>query len=139
MKHNTTRYNPAKMLTKRIVSSFYSSLRFSSLSASLIKTGDILKQARIFSSSDVLEYSKLSHDSNPLHFDIECAQNAGFEDRLVPGMLVASLFPRIIASHFVSTILGFLSFTLLICFSGVGSSSMIDSCSGSALYATEMK
>ncbi|XP_057473592.1 3-hydroxyacyl-[acyl-carrier-protein] dehydratase FERN, mitochondrial-like isoform X2 [Actinidia eriantha] len=104
MKHNTTWYNPAKMLTKCIVSSFYPSLRFSSLSASTIKTGDILKQARIFSSSDVLEYSKLSHDSNPLHFDIECAQNAGFEDRLVPGMLVASLFPRIIASHFPGAI-----------------------------------
>uniref|UniRef100_A0A803MV58 Uncharacterized protein n=1 Tax=Chenopodium quinoa TaxID=63459 RepID=A0A803MV58_CHEQI len=37
---------------------------------------------------------------NPLHFDTECAQIAGFQDRLVHGMLVASLFPRIISSHF---------------------------------------
>ncbi|KAH7864385.1 hypothetical protein Vadar_029007 [Vaccinium darrowii] len=84
-----------KMLTKPLVSSFSCS-GFSSLSVA----GDILKQARVFASSDVLEYSKLSLDSNPLHFDLESAQKAGFEDRLVPGMLVASLFPRIIASHF---------------------------------------
>lgn len=83
------------MLTKPLVSSFSSS-RFSSLSVA----GDILKKARVFASSDVLEYSKVSLDSNPLHFDLESAQKAGFEDRLVPGMLVASLFPRIIASHF---------------------------------------
>lgn len=83
------------MLTKPLVSSFSSS-GFSSLSVA----GDILKQARVFASSDVLEYSKVSLDSNPLHFDLESAQKAGFEDRLVPGMLVASLFPRIIASHF---------------------------------------
>ncbi|KAL7173553.1 hypothetical protein ACSBR2_032921 [Camellia fascicularis] len=89
-----------KMLMKRVVSSFIPSLGFSSLSASMVKSGDVLKQARIFSSSDVFEYSKLSHDLNPLHFDIESAQNAGFEDRLVHGMLIASLFPRIIASHF---------------------------------------
>nr|GMD15908.1 (R)-specific enoyl-CoA hydratase [Ipomoea batatas] len=49
---------------------------------------------------DVVEYSKLSHDTNPLHFDSECAKLAGFSDRLVPGMLVASLFPRTIASNF---------------------------------------
>ncbi|KAF7152167.1 hypothetical protein RHSIM_Rhsim01G0213400 [Rhododendron simsii] len=85
-----------KMLTTRLVSSFSPSSGFSSLSA----CGDRLKHERVFSSSDVLEYSKVSLDSNPLHFDLECAQKAGFEDQLVPGMLVASLFPRIIASNF---------------------------------------
>uniref|UniRef100_A0A5B7BT78 MaoC-like domain-containing protein n=1 Tax=Davidia involucrata TaxID=16924 RepID=A0A5B7BT78_DAVIN len=89
------------MLIKRLVSNFVSSIEFSSSSTpNKLQIGEVLKQARIFSSPDVLEYSKLSYDSNPLHFDSECAQNAGFEDRLVPGMLVASLFPRIIASHF---------------------------------------
>ncbi|XP_052185763.1 uncharacterized protein LOC127797178 [Diospyros lotus] len=88
------------MLMKHFVSSVIPSLGFSSSSRHVLKTGDVLKQARIFSNSDVLEYSKLSHDLNPLHFDLECAQSSGFEDRLVHGMLVASLFPRIIASHF---------------------------------------
>lgn len=56
----------------------------------------------MFSIEDVTAYSKVSHDSNPLHFDSESAKNAGFEDRVVHGMLVAALFPQIIASHFVS-------------------------------------
>ncbi|OIT33013.1 3-hydroxyacyl-[acyl-carrier-protein] dehydratase FERN, mitochondrial-like [Nicotiana tabacum] len=91
------------MLIKRILSSsISSSYGFSSLSTSsnLLKSGSILKQARTFSDADIIEYSKLTHDANPLHFDAECAKNAGFSDRLVPGMLVASLFPRIIAAHF---------------------------------------
>ncbi|KAJ8559599.1 hypothetical protein K7X08_003657 [Anisodus acutangulus] len=57
-----------------------------------------------YRNDDVLGYSKLTHDANPLHFDAECAKNAGFSDILVPGMLVASLFPRIIASHFPGAI-----------------------------------
>ncbi|KAK4606179.1 hypothetical protein RGQ29_000446 [Quercus rubra] len=73
---------------------------FSSSAINVLKTGDILRQARIFTNEDVLEYSKVSHDSNPMHFDSELARNTGFEDRLVQGMLVAALFPRIISSHF---------------------------------------
>lgn len=73
---------------------------FSSLEPRILKTGDILRQTRIFSSEDVVEYSKVSHDSNPLHFNSESARNAGFDDRLVHGMLVASMFPQIISSHF---------------------------------------
>ncbi|EPS72153.1 hypothetical protein M569_02608 [Genlisea aurea] len=69
-------------------------------SPELLKTGDTLKQSKIFTSSDIDEYSKLSGDFNLLHFDLECAKNAGFHDIPVPGMLVATLFPRIIASHF---------------------------------------
>ncbi|XP_022875334.1 uncharacterized protein LOC111393844 isoform X2 [Olea europaea var. sylvestris] len=65
----------------------------------MLTTGVILKQVKIFSNSDFVEYSKLTHDSNPLHFNLERAKNAGFADLPVPGMLVASLFPRIIASH----------------------------------------
>ncbi|BBH04924.1 Thioesterase superfamily protein, partial [Prunus dulcis] len=72
--------------------------------ASFLRTGDTLKLSRIFTSEDVLEYSKVSHDSNPLHFDSESARNAGFEDRLVHGMLVAALFPKIISSHFPGAI-----------------------------------
>lgn len=89
------------MLVKRVLCS--STLRgFSSLSSHTLKVGDTLKDTRTFSSEDVLEYSKVSHDCNPLHFDSYSARSAGFEDRLVHGMLVASLFPQIISSHFVS-------------------------------------
>ncbi|XP_065865170.1 3-hydroxyacyl-[acyl-carrier-protein] dehydratase, mitochondrial [Euphorbia lathyris] len=73
---------------------------YSATAANLLKTGDILRQNRVFSNEDVIEYSKVSHDLNPLHFDSEFARSAGFDDRIVHGMLVAALFPRIIASHF---------------------------------------
>ena len=80
------------------------SLRYlsSSSTSSVLKIGDALGHKRVFSNEDVGEYSKVSHDANPLHFDYESARAAGFEDRLVHGMLVASLFPWIISSHFVS-------------------------------------
>lgn len=89
------------MLIKRLFSSSYA-FSSSSTSPNLFKIGSILKQARTFTDGDVLGYSKLTHDANPLHFDAECAKNAGFNDCIIPGMLVASLFPRIIAAHFVS-------------------------------------
>ncbi|XP_076910308.1 3-hydroxyacyl-[acyl-carrier-protein] dehydratase FERN, mitochondrial-like isoform X2 [Bidens hawaiensis] len=69
-------------------------------STSLLKTGDKLKQTRIFSSQDLVDFSKVTLDANPLHLDSEYARNGGFKAILVPGMLVASFFPRIIATHF---------------------------------------
>ncbi|XP_022875346.1 uncharacterized protein LOC111393847 [Olea europaea var. sylvestris] len=86
---------------KRLLWSSIPNFRFYSSSVqNVLETGHILKQARIFSNFDIIQYSKLTNDSNPLHFDLERAKNAGFADLPVPGMLVASLFPRIIASHF---------------------------------------
>ncbi|KAH6755070.1 hypothetical protein C2S53_018386 [Perilla frutescens var. hirtella] len=76
----------------------------SSTAPNVLKPGYILKQSRIFSMSEITEYSKLTHDYNPLHFDSECARNAGFSDTPIPGLVVASLFPRIIASHFPGAI-----------------------------------
>ena len=70
--------------------------------AGVLKPGDVLRQTRIFTDEHVLRYSEVSQDSNPLHFDSEAARNVGFEGPLVHGMLVASLFPRIISSHLVS-------------------------------------
>ncbi|KAJ1432120.1 P-loop containing nucleoside triphosphate hydrolase [Sesbania bispinosa] len=80
---------------------WYLSLRcFSSATPHVLKPGDVLRKARLFTEEDVLQYSKVSHDSNPLHSDSAAAQNVGFEGPLVHGMLVASLFPHIISSHF---------------------------------------
>ncbi|CAM8919550.1 unnamed protein product [Rhodiola kirilowii] len=72
----------------------------SSAEPSLLKVGDVLKLKLVFSYQDVLDYARVTHDSNPLHFNAELAREAGFEDALVHGMLVASLFPRIISSNF---------------------------------------
>lgn len=81
---------------------------FSSATPPLVlKPGDVLKKSRVFTQEDVLQYSKVSHDSNPLHTDSAAARNVGFDGPLVHGMLVASLFPNIISSHFVSSMLIF--------------------------------
>ncbi|KAL2930699.1 (R)-specific enoyl-CoA hydratase [Bienertia sinuspersici] len=94
-----------RMLSNRFASNFLSSYKLCSKAEEcMLKIGDILHQRRIFTFEDVIEYSKVSHDMNPLHFDTDCAQTAGFQDRLVHGILVASLFPRIISSHFVNAI-----------------------------------
>ncbi|KAI7750276.1 hypothetical protein M8C21_009778 [Ambrosia artemisiifolia] len=87
------------MTIKRALFNYISVSRYSSTS-SLLKTGDKLKQTRIFTCEDLVDFSKVSFDANPLHLDPEYARNAGYNDVLVPGMLVASLFPRIIATHF---------------------------------------
>ncbi|KAI5666332.1 hypothetical protein M9H77_16185 [Catharanthus roseus] len=73
---------------------------YSSSAVNVLEKGCILRLARTFLESDVVDYSKLTLDTNPLHFDPKCAKDAGFTDRLVPGMLVASVFPRVIASYF---------------------------------------
>ncbi|CAI9116097.1 OLC1v1017163C1 [Oldenlandia corymbosa var. corymbosa] len=97
--------NCLKGTLKKRLAALYSlqssaALLHSSPTQNVLKSGHVLKYSRTFSDSDVAEYSKLSLDSNPLHFDPDRAKLSGFADRLVPGMLVATLFPRIIASHF---------------------------------------
>ncbi|CAO2815863.1 unnamed protein product [Amaranthus hypochondriacus] len=88
------------MLFNCLSSNFLSSYKFCSVAESTLKIGDSLQQRRIFMNEDVVKYSKVSQDSNLLHFDDEFAKNAGFQGRIVHGMLVASLFPLIISSHF---------------------------------------
>ncbi|RWW56758.1 hypothetical protein BHE74_00036516 [Ensete ventricosum] len=80
---------------------------FSSASAEgtarLLRVGHVLRESRRFSESDVVRYSEVSGDRNPVHLDDAFARTvAGFDGgRVVHGMLVASLFPSIISSHFV--------------------------------------
>ncbi|KAL1307758.1 hypothetical protein HN51_049657 [Arachis hypogaea] len=87
---------------RSLISSKTLSLRqfSSSTTPQVLRPGDILRQSRLFTEEDVTQYSKVSHDSNPLHTDPVAARDVGFEGPLVHGMLVASLFPRIISSHF---------------------------------------
>ncbi|XXG52571.1 hypothetical protein AAC387_Pa03g0868 [Persea americana] len=83
--------------------SITSSYSYSSVSStSHLKIGDVLKKSQKFSHQDVLQFSNLTHDSNPLHFDPQSARDAGFRDCIVHGMLVAALFPPTIAFYFVS-------------------------------------
>lgn len=73
---------------------------FTSATLNVLMSGDVLRKTRVYTEEDVLQYSKVSCDSNPLHTDSAAAKDVGFEGPLVHGMLVASLFPHIISSHF---------------------------------------
>ncbi|XP_068667589.1 3-hydroxyacyl-[acyl-carrier-protein] dehydratase FERN, mitochondrial isoform X2 [Aristolochia californica] len=82
----------------RIVKPFVTS--FSSASNPLLKVGSTFRKPKTFNHPDLVNYAEVTGDYNPLHFDSDFAKGKGFEDRLVHGMLVASLFPCILASHF---------------------------------------
>ena len=56
------------------------------------KVGDKVSVTKIFSAEDVRDFSNLSLDKNPLHLDSAYAKETIFGQRIVHGMLVASLF-----------------------------------------------
>jgi 3-hydroxybutyryl-CoA dehydratase len=69
------------------------------LSMDDITVGDISSFSRMWTEEDVLSFSKLSGDINPLHLDESYAQITQFGRRLVHGMLVASLCSRLVGVY----------------------------------------
>ncbi|MFC1581700.1 MaoC family dehydratase [Candidatus Neomarinimicrobiota bacterium] len=57
-----------------------------------LKIGDSATLTKAFSSEEVNEFAKLSLDNNPIHLDEDFATASMFGQRIVHGMLVASLF-----------------------------------------------
>ncbi|WVZ96034.1 hypothetical protein U9M48_041722 [Paspalum notatum var. saurae] len=68
----------------------------------VLRVGDALRERRRFTEADVATYAAVSGDRNPVHVDDAVARElGGFQrGRVVHGMLVASLFPSVIAAHF---------------------------------------
>lgn len=58
-------------------------------SASITKT---------FNELEVLDFSKMSMDENPIHFDVDYAKSSRFGQRIVQGPFVASLIGGILGS-----------------------------------------
>ena len=52
-----------------------------------------------FSQADVDNLVAMIGDKNPIHVDALEAQRAGLKGRIVPGILIAALFPSIIGSQ----------------------------------------
>jgi len=63
-----------------------------------LKVGDKRSVKKIFTDSDVHEFSDLSLDKNPLHLDSSFAKETVFGQRIVHGMLVASLFSGLLGN-----------------------------------------
>jgi acyl dehydratase len=61
-----------------------------------LKVGDKATVSKVFSESDVVQFAQLSNDQNPIHLDEKFAAASVFGQRVVHGMLVASLFSGLI-------------------------------------------
>lgn len=63
-------------------------------------TGSVCTEIRTFSQQDVLIFTNLTSDVNGIHVDKELAKKAGFPKQIVPGILIASLFPSAISKRY---------------------------------------
>ncbi|PWZ37048.1 (R)-specific enoyl-CoA hydratase [Zea mays] len=68
----------------------------------VLSVGHALRERRRFTEDDVAAFAAVSGDRNPVHLDDAVARElSGFQrGRVVHGMLVASLFPSVIAASF---------------------------------------
>jgi 3-hydroxybutyryl-CoA dehydratase len=64
-----------------------------------LKVGDKASLTKIFSENNVLKFSLLSGDENPIHFDQDYASTTRFKKRIVQGPYVAALFGGILGSE----------------------------------------
>ena len=62
------------------------------------KIGDTESISKTFTREDVIKFSEISLDINPIHLDEEYARNTVFGKNIVHGLLVSSLFSAIIAN-----------------------------------------
>jgi acyl dehydratase len=64
-----------------------------------LKVGDRATLTKSFSTEEVNEFAQLSLDNNPIHLDEEFAATSMFGQRIVHGMLVASLFSGLLGQN----------------------------------------
>lgn len=64
-----------------------------------IQVGQKVKFKVVISKSMIENFAILSGDYNPLHMEDSYAKDAGFEKRICHGMLLASLFSRLIGMY----------------------------------------
>ncbi len=64
-----------------------------------IHIGNKASCSRTWEEKDVILFSQLSGDNNPLHMDSSYATTTQFGQRIVHGMLVASLCSQIVGMH----------------------------------------
>lgn len=60
-----------------------------------LKVGDSFRAARTFTKKDVLKFSQITRDYNPVHFDERFSAAKNFDGRICHGLLVASLLTEI--------------------------------------------
>ena len=67
--------------------------------ANRLKVGDKATLSKTFTESEVAQYANISLDDNPVHLNWEFAETTVFGQRIVHGMLVASLFSGLVGAR----------------------------------------
>ena len=78
--------------------------------AASLAPGSVFSSTKRFTPEEVAAFAAHTGDSNPIHVDAGAAQRQGLPAPILPGMLMASLFPAIIGSSFPGAV--YLSQTL---------------------------
>ncbi len=65
----------------------------------MLTLGQKFQLVKTFNEEEVLFFSKLSKDDNPIHFDEEYAIDSIFKQRIVQGPFVMSLIGGVLGSH----------------------------------------
>ena len=65
-----------------------------------LKIGQSYEMSRVFTQQEVMDFAKLSYDTNPIHTDLEFAKKTQFRQIIVPGFLTGSMFSAIIGTKF---------------------------------------
>ncbi|UCH44771.1 MAG: MaoC family dehydratase [Nitrospiraceae bacterium] len=61
-----------------------------------LKVGNRASLSKAFTEEDVLQFANISADTNPIHLDKNFAADSVFGQRVVHGMLIASLFSALV-------------------------------------------
>jgi len=61
-----------------------------------LKVGNRASLSKVFTEEDVIQFANISTDTNPIHLDKNFAAGSVFGQRVVHGMLIASLFSALV-------------------------------------------
>lgn len=64
-----------------------------------LEIGQTAQQQRTFSQGDLIEYTRISQDTNPIFTDPDCARLAGFTGTPLPGGLLAGLYSYLLGTR----------------------------------------
>lgn len=74
--------------------------KITKINYTMIQLGTVYRHKFSFTQEDVILFSKVSGDSNPLHLDAEFAATTAFKRPIIHGALASSVFSKIMGTEF---------------------------------------